>query len=141
MGAFPPRTQTQPPSDTAGSGVVDLFEVGCENVQPDLSFQELRAACDIQLPARQVWLGTSAGESIATTAPMGGGLPDMRATFDPVRAGSISLHVGGHDSNGWTLFATYCGNPSGSGVVPIQNPGYLLADGEYYACFSFFRPA
>ncbi len=140
-GGIPAPDANPNPNDTAGSGVVDLFEVGCENVQPGLSFQDLRAACATQLPARQVWLGTSAGESIATTAPMGGGLADMRATFDPVRAGSISLFVGGHEGDGWILFATYCGNPSGSGVVPIQNPGYLLADGEYLACFSFFRPS
>jgi hypothetical protein len=66
-----PEANPNAPSDPAGSGVVDLFEVGCENVQPGLSFQELRAVCTTQLPARQVVLGTSAGESLATTATAG----------------------------------------------------------------------
>ncbi len=129
------------PSDTAGSGGVDLFEVGCDAVQPGLSFQDLRAACTTQVPSRTVWLGTSAGESIATTAPMGAPAADMRVTFDPVRAGNSSLFLGGLEGEGWALVTTYRGNPNAGGVAPVQNPGNVLADGEYYACFSFYQPA
>ena len=130
------------PNDTAGSGYVDLFEIGCDAAQPGLGFQEPRASCLTQLPSRQVWLGTSAGESIATTAPMGAPAADMRATFDPVQAGNISLHLGGHEASGWVLVNAFCGDPNGGGLVPVQNPAHhALADGEYYACFAFYGPA
>lgn len=139
-----PTPETAPdanpnPNDAAGSGYVDLFEIGCDAVQPGLGFQELRATCLTQLPSRQVWLGTSTGESIATTAPMGAPAADMRATFDPVRAGNISLHLGGHEASGWVLVSAFCGNPNGGGLVPVQNPAHhALADGEYYACVAFY---
>lgn len=125
--------------DSAGSGTVDLFEVGCADYQPGRSFQELRATCDSQVPARQVVLGTTAGELVATTAPMGDPLPDMRATFDPVAAGGITVQ--GAQPEGWVFAAGYCGNPNLGGVELIQNPGHLLEDGEYWACFYFYRPA